>query len=554
MSTGTHTANASYAGDNNHSGTTATGSYTVVQGTPVVTVADAGGTYNGSPFPANGSATGLGGITLSPAVTLSYSGTGSTSYGPTSTAPTNAGSYTVTASFAGNADYLAGSSTPAAFTISKATPAFSALSSPTITYGQGPTTLSGTILAPGSLAPTGGNNFVAVLINGQDLTSGIGADGSFSVSVPTATFAANPTGYTITYRYGGDGLNFNGAADGTGTLTINKAAQATLTVTGPSSITYGTTGTATATGGSGTGAITFSAAGSMGCSVAGTTVSVSNASGTCTLTATKAADIDYTTTNSALYTVALAKATPVITWPTPAAIAYGTALSATQLNATASVPGTFVYTPAAGVVLPAGTQKLSVTFTPTDAADYTTATQTVSISDNEVTVTAGSTSLTLVAGQSGSLQFTLGAMGSLSSPITFACSGLPVGAQCVFSPAWVDPASLPVTVTVTITTTPLEILGRNRQSGWPWMLAIFLPGLLLLPAHGSKHKRRQLWIALGMVLLLTIAFVGCGGSPAGQGITNAQRSTPTGTYPVTVTASSAGATQSTMTFNLSVTP
>ena len=51
--------------------------------------------------------------------------------------------------------------------------------------------------------------------------------------------------------------------------------------------------------------------------------------------------------------------------------------SATQLNATASVPGTFVYTPAAGTVLNAGAaQTLSVTFTPTDAANYTTATAT----------------------------------------------------------------------------------------------------------------------------------------------------------------------------------
>ena len=48
------------------------------------------------------------------------------------------------------------------------------------------------------------------------------------------------------------------------------------------------------------------------------------------------------------------KATPTITWSTPADITYGTALSATQLNATASVPGTFVYTPAAGTVLNAG--------------------------------------------------------------------------------------------------------------------------------------------------------------------------------------------------------
>jgi Flp pilus assembly CpaE family ATPase len=67
------------------------------------------------------------------------------------------------------------------------------------------------------------------------------------------------------------------------------------------------------------------------------------------------------------------KATPIITWPTPAAISYGTALSAAQLNATALIPGAFVYTPAAGNVIAAGAQTLSVTFTPTDTSDYTTA-------------------------------------------------------------------------------------------------------------------------------------------------------------------------------------
>ena len=57
--------------------------------------------------------------------------------------------------------------------------------------------------------------------------------------------------------------------------------------------------------------------------------------------------------------------TPVITWPAPAPIPCGTALSATQLNATTTVPGTFVYTPAAGAQLPIGTgHTLSVTFTP----------------------------------------------------------------------------------------------------------------------------------------------------------------------------------------------
>jgi hypothetical protein len=41
------------------------------------------------------------------------------------------------------------------------------------------------------------------------------------------------------------------------------------------------------------------------------------------------------------------------------------------LNATASVPGAFVYTPAAGAVLNAGSnQTLSVVFTPTDSVNY----------------------------------------------------------------------------------------------------------------------------------------------------------------------------------------
>jgi sugar lactone lactonase YvrE len=80
-------------------------------------------------------------------------------------------------------------------------------------------------------------------------------------------------------------------------------------------------------------------------------------------------------------------ATPTITWPTPAPITYGTALSGTQLDATASVPGTFAYTSAVGTVLAAGSQTLSVTFTPTDATDYTSATATATLTVNKAPVT-----------------------------------------------------------------------------------------------------------------------------------------------------------------------
>src|SRR4029077_17963143 len=94
----------------------------------------------------------------------------------------------------------------------------------------------------------------------------------------------------------------------------------------------------------------------------------------------QALSVTFTPTDAANFTTAtktvsitVLKATPVITWATPADITYGAALSATQLNATANTPGTFVYTPATGAVLNAGAgQTLSVTFTPTDATNYTT--------------------------------------------------------------------------------------------------------------------------------------------------------------------------------------
>jgi len=87
----------------------------------------------------------------------------------------------------------------------------------------------------------------------------------------------------------------------------------------------------------------------------------------------------------AIVPLTVTKAASTITWPKPASIAYGTVLSAMQLNATASVPGTFVYTPAAGKVLTAGIQTLSATFTPTDSTDYYTAQTTVPLTVTRAT-------------------------------------------------------------------------------------------------------------------------------------------------------------------------
>jgi len=159
---------------------------------------------------------------------------------------------------------------------------------------------------------------------------------------------------------------------------VNKATP-TLTWATPSAITYGTVLSATQLNASGSvaGTIAYSPA-------SGTTPSAGTRTLTATFTPTDAANY-----NPATGTVSLVvgKATPTITWAKPSAITFGTALSATQLNATGSVAGTIAYSPASGTTPSAGTQTLSATFTPTDATNYNPATGTVSLTVNKATPT-----------------------------------------------------------------------------------------------------------------------------------------------------------------------
>ena len=90
------------------------------------------------------------------------------------------------------------------------------------------------------------------------------------------------------------------------------------------------------------------------------------------------------------------KIAPVISWTAPPAITFGSALSGVQLNATASVPGTFVYNPPAGTVLPVGNnQTLSVTFTPTDTVDYKAVTASTTINVNPASPPASPANLVI---------------------------------------------------------------------------------------------------------------------------------------------------------------
>ena len=100
---------------------------------------------------------------------------------------------------------------------------------------------------------------------------------------------------------------------------------------------------------------------------------------------------------------AITKKDPVITWANPTDITFGTLLSVTQLNATADVPGTFVYTPAIGVKLNTGNdQDLKVDFKPTDTINYNVASKTVKINVtvNHALITYTGVEFSLTAGSS----------------------------------------------------------------------------------------------------------------------------------------------------------
>ncbi len=92
--------------------------------------------------------------------------------------------------------------------------------------------------------------------------------------------------------------------------------------------------------------------------------------------------------------VTVAKGTPTITWNTPSAISYGTAISATQLNATASVGGALTYSPTSGTILDAGAQTLEARFVPSDLAHYNTATASISLEVAKVPATLALGNLT----------------------------------------------------------------------------------------------------------------------------------------------------------------
>ena len=211
-------------------------------------------------------------------------------------------------------------------------------------------------------------------LSGAQLDATASVPGTFSYSpalgaVPAAGTDTLSTTFTPT-----DTTDYTTAKASVSLLDISSTP--TITWTTPEAITYGTALS---------GAQLDATATYNGAKVAGT-FTYTPAKGTVLGAGVQTLSLQFTPSNTSNYntvsgsvTLQVNQATPKITWPKPAAITEGTALSNTQLDATASVPGTFTYTPDAGTVLAEGMQTLSVLFAPTDITDYTTQTATTTI-------------------------------------------------------------------------------------------------------------------------------------------------------------------------------
>ena len=158
---------------------------------------------------------------------------------------TGAGSATITANAAGNADYEAAPAVAQPFNIAKA-------ASVTTTVGAGPFTYNGTVQIGGSGTVTGAGGLNT---SATSLTYSANADGTGAADF------TNAGTYYVTAHYAGD--TNHTASDGAAVAVVINKADATVTVTGYSGVYdgayHGATGSATGVGGASVGTLNLGA-------------------------------------------------------------------------------------------------------------------------------------------------------------------------------------------------------------------------------------------------------------------------------------------------------
>ena len=343
LTAGTHTINASYSGDANYVASIGNTTQVINQAIPTVsTWPTAGSITYGQTLASSalgvGSASVPGSFAFTTPATVPVAGTALQSVTFT---PTDATDYTA----------VIGS---ASVTVIKATPTISTWpTASTITYGQ---TLASSILTGGASTPAGG---------------------SYAFITPSTAPVAGTAAQGVLYTPA-DANDYN-TVSGTVNVTVIKATPTVSTWPTASTITYGQTlASSNLSGGSA----------SVPGSYAFTTPSTAPGAGTAlqSVTFTPTDTSNYNTVVSSV-NVTVNQATPTVTWPTAGNITYGQTLASSVLSGgTSSTPGSFAFT-TPSTAPGAGTALQSITFTPTDATDYTNVVSSISVTVIKATPT-----------------------------------------------------------------------------------------------------------------------------------------------------------------------
>ena len=361
---GSCTITASQAGDANwNAAANVAQGFTIAKANQTITFAKLPDkTYGDAPFKLS--------ATASSGLTVSFTASGVCTISLSTVTLTSAGNCTITATQAGNSNYNAATPVTQSFTIAKATQTITFAPLPDKTFGDPPVKLSAT-------ASSG-------------LAVSFSATGSCTVSGNTVTLTRVGS-CTVTASQAGD-ANYNAAPPVSQTFTVKFPCQPmTLGITSLPVGAVGANYSITLRSDLGLAPFQFTVSGlpsGLTASSTTTTVTIAGAprqAGSYPLQINVVDANGCTNAGANSFTLVINKGTPYLVWNNPATIYCNTPLGTAQLNARAfpsrndnrPLAGTFVYTPPPGTVLVYGTYTLSTVFTPTDTANWNSATASV---------------------------------------------------------------------------------------------------------------------------------------------------------------------------------
>jgi hypothetical protein len=519
---------------------------------------------------------------------LGKSAIDSTGSATLSTANLSVGSHSISASYAGDANFIASASNALAQTVNKnsVSIALSSVPNPS-TFGQAVTFTIHVVPSPpggvpGGIGPTG----IMTLTDGTSTLGTATLD-----SAGSATFTVNSLSagaHTITASYGGD-ANFSEGSSNSEIQMVNKAVTQTRLTSSMNPSTNASTITLsvklTATSGSPSGSVNFldggMLLGSSALDGAGTaTSSISNlAIGTHVLSASYTGDSNFSASQSSSITETVVdshSAVSLTSSANPQVVTKSVSLVATVSSPLGGqvIGGTVTFTNGQTVLasipvvnsmasftsqsFPVGNNQITAFYqagtasSPFDGSatlvqsiNQATPVVIVDGSDQDFSISVATPKAQVNIGDSFTTRVTLVPLHGLAGVVTTLCTGVPEGSTCAVTPntATFD-GKAPLAAALVITTTGAA-LASNRASpeGFPQKrdLAVLehlslVLGCFLVPR--LKTKRNGTCI----LVLTALMLIGCSGTKFQQKPLHA--STPPGTYTINVQAASGSLTHS----------